>query len=141
MTEGQTRPSGFLRFVVVNTRLDLSDAREGIFQAAYALRDGPDADSVTHAQLVELLTWFDRHLPVPERVNRSRSKGAWRRETAGIAWFRDSAAPVIERAFDLVEILRRHGMTVEILRTRRPGYIVYEDDLQVITEPFADTPR
>lgn len=91
--------------------------------------------------LFELLTWFDRHLPAPERVSRSGSKGAWRRETAGIAWFRDSATPVIERAFDLVEIRQGHGVAVEILRTCRPGYSVYEDDLQVIAGPFADTPR
>ena len=40
----------------------------------------------------------------------------------------------------LAEVVRRCGHAVTELRTLRPGYIVYEDELQVIAEPFRDTP-
>ena len=37
-------------------------------------------------------------------------------------------------------LLEEEGVPVEILRTRRPGYILYEDEHQVAAYPFADTP-
>ena len=39
----------------------------------------------------------------------------------------------------LVQILVAHGIVVEVLRTERPGYIVYEDAYQVAAEPFKET--
>ena len=35
--------------------------------------------------------------------------------------------------------VREHGPAVEIVKTRRPGYILYEDDHQVAAIPFRDT--
>lgn len=40
----------------------------------------------------------------------------------------------------LAGLLGAHGYTVEMLKTNRPGFIVYEDDAQIAAEPFADTP-
>lgn len=37
------------------------------------------------------------------------------------------------------EILARHGHRVEMLKESRPGYLVYEDEFQVVVEPFADS--
>lgn len=39
----------------------------------------------------------------------------------------------------LQQILEAHGIRVEIIRTDRPGYIVYEDAYQIAAEPFQDT--
>ena len=39
----------------------------------------------------------------------------------------------------MVLILEKHGIVVEMLETERPGYVVYEDDVQVVAEPFSDT--
>ncbi len=39
----------------------------------------------------------------------------------------------------LAEILREHGYTVSRITEHRVGYIVYEDEHQVVAEPFADT--
>ena len=36
-------------------------------------------------------------------------------------------------------VLEAHGYHVSILLEERLGYIVYEDEHQVIAEPFADT--
>ncbi|MDP3854060.1 hypothetical protein [Phenylobacterium sp.] len=40
----------------------------------------------------------------------------------------------------LQALLEQHGIWGEVLRTARPGYVVYEDDHQVLAYPFADTP-
>ncbi|MFY7916503.1 MAG: hypothetical protein ACOVPA_17750, partial [Rubrivivax sp.] len=69
------------------------------------------------------------------------------RQTAGItrfeaaidSWFKDTAAEHIRQMRLLADILERHGIQVDMLRTRRPGYVVYEDDHQVAAEPYSDT--
>jgi hypothetical protein len=35
-------------------------------------------------------------------------------------------------------ILKQNLVHVRVFKTRRPGYIVYEDEYQVVAEPFAD---
>jgi hypothetical protein len=50
-------------------------------------------------------------------------------------------------ADDLIRLRRAAGLLdgagvpVLELRTTRPGYILYEDDFQVVALPFRDTPR
>ncbi len=39
----------------------------------------------------------------------------------------------------LKETLESYGHPVTVIRETRVGYVVYEDDLQVVAEPFADT--
>jgi hypothetical protein len=39
----------------------------------------------------------------------------------------------------LKNILETYGHPVAIIGETRIGYIVYEDDLQVVAEPFSDT--
>jgi len=80
-------------------------------------------------------------LKVPTRFNSSRSKGAWRRKARGISWFKSTALEHIGAIREIADILKRNGRPVELLKTRRPGVIVYEDDYQIVAEPFADTPR
>jgi hypothetical protein len=36
-------------------------------------------------------------------------------------------------------LLERHGVRTEVLRTDRPGYVVYEDEYQVAAIPFRGT--
>ena len=39
----------------------------------------------------------------------------------------------------LKAILEMHGHIVSLVREERVGYIVHEDEFQVIAEPFSDT--
>jgi hypothetical protein len=50
----------------------------------------------------------------------------------------DAASP--EKMRQLTEVLHRHDHSTKMLATERPGYVVYEDQFQVIAEPFKDTP-
>ena len=89
--------------------------------------------------LLDSLAWFDEHLPTPDRFNRSKSKGYYRRDTRGIAWFRESATECLARMHELKRVLEANGHPVSIIREGRVGYIVYEDNFQVVAEPFSDT--
>lgn len=129
---------GYLRFVVGDDHPDTGVAA-GVFTLAYRLRDNTDMSAVDRLALAALLRWFSDNLPIPERFNRSSSKGYYRRNTRGIAWFRDDAREHLRRMHELRAILEANGYSIEVVQERRVGYVVYEDPVQVIAEPFADT--
>lgn len=130
--------TSFVRFVLT-TRHHESGVEEGLFRAAYRLRDSSRLENVDRRELTELLRWFGDNLPTPDRFNRSKSKGSYRRATRGIAWFKGSAADFLSRMHLMREILERYGHPVTMLTETRIGYVVYEDEVQVVAEPFADT--
>ena len=72
------------------------------------------------------------------RFNRTTSKGYYHRATKGISWFKPTASEQIKRMHGLVAILEEFGHHVTMIKVRNPGYIVYEDDYQVVAEPFSD---
>lgn len=129
---------GFLRFVVPEIDAD-SGAGTGLFRIAYALRDSVDVSEQHRELLNEQLDWFAKHLPTPKRFNRTSSKGYYRRAARGIAWFRDTASEHLSRMHQMKSVAEQHGYSVHMIREDRVGYVVYEDDVQVIAEPFADT--
>ena len=76
----------------------------------------------------------------PRTVNAQKNtKGFYRRKTRGIAWFRDTASECVSRMHDLKTILEAYGHSVTLVREERVGYVIYDDDLQVVAEPFTDT--
>jgi len=83
--------------------------------------------------------WFGENLVTPDRFNRSKSKGFYRRKTRGIAWFRDSATDCLSRMHRMKVILEKYGHAITILTETRVGYVTYEDELQIVAEPFSDT--
>lgn len=36
----------------------------------------------------------------------------------------------------MIRILEQHGIYVKKIKTDKPGYVVYEDDWQLVAEPF-----
>jgi len=128
----------YLRFVVAK-RHPQSGVEAGVLSVAYALRNDANTHPDDRTSIEDGLAWFEQHLPTPDRFNRTTSKGHYRRAPRGIAWFRDTAAECISRMHDLKRILERNGHSVEIVRENRVGYVVYEDEFQVVAEPFSDT--
>ena len=133
------RRSTYVRFVIAS-RNPSSGLREGLFRTAYRLRREGELQAHEYARLDLALAWLDNNLPVPGRFNRSTSKGASQRNSNGLCWFKSSAREAIGQVRTIVDILSEYGYAIETLTTRRPGYFVYEDDIQVVAEPFADTP-
>jgi len=44
----------------------------------------------------------------------------------------------LARMRELIAVLENHEVPVRIIKTTRPGYVVYEDEFQVVSEPFRD---
>ena len=126
--------------MVIPKKIDGFDARAGIFNAAYDLKYRPDVDQVSLNVLLDLLAWFEDHLDEPEKF--SRTKNDWHKDfTRGISWFKPTADQYIQRLWALKSHLEEWGYNIDVLKTTRPGRIVYEDEFQIVADPFSDTVR
>jgi hypothetical protein len=128
----------FIRFVLARLHPD-SGGEDGTFRLAYELRDSSHVEAADRDLLAENLAWFEKNLETPTRFNRTKSKGFYRRKTRGIAWFKDTATEHLARMQQIKVVLERYGHSVVMLSESRVGYVVYDDDFQVVAEPFSDT--
>ena len=130
--------------VIMYLRFEVSELHEtsgrglGVFHAARYLRDDGHLFPYEEAHLEDLIEWFNLHLEKPTRFTASKPP-YYRKKNRAISWFRDSAHEHISRIHEIVTILENHGVTVHMIKADRVGYIVYEDDYQVVAEPFSDT--
>ncbi len=126
-----------VRFVLPNLNSD-SGVKNGVFKIAYKLWREGGLSKNQHDKLGEILRWFGDNLERPGRFNRTKSKGYYRRATKGISWFKPTAKEHIANMHAMVSILKDCGHHIEMIKTRNPGYVVYEDDHQIVAEPFSD---
>ena len=101
----------------------------GIITEARLLRDRGGLAVEEAARLEDLYDWFNATLPVPPF-----STSDWPPDV--VAWFRDDACHAVRKMWELVALLRDHGMQVRLLRSANPGRVVYEDVYQVIVEEW-----
>lgn len=118
----------YIRFAI-DLKDEDSNVGLGIFQAAALAIErrtvtGADAD-----ELDEVRTWFSENLAKPHAFGRDS-------QHRGICWFKSGADEQISRIWGMVRILERNGVFVKKIRTDRPGYLVYEDEWQIVAEPF-----
>jgi hypothetical protein len=121
----------FVRFVA-KWRIEGSRCRVGIFRFDdLAYEEMPYRD---RCRCDVIFDWFNQYLPVPCRISRSR-----RPKAPAICWFKSDANDFIREARNISALLDANGIPIVMLRTRRPGYIVYEDDFQIAAVPFRET--
>ncbi|MBA3936368.1 MAG: hypothetical protein H0X38_02815 [Planctomycetes bacterium] len=117
----------------------------GVFQVASRAKRDEHMPADLRAQLGAALRWFGEHLAVPRRFSHHRdgwrraAGGAWVRTPLAISWFKPDATVHLARIVAVVGQLRAAGIAVREIRTRRPGYVTYEDRHQVVAVPFSDT--
>lgn len=104
----------------------------GIFRAAYDLYEDDCLSDYERDYLDELLCWFDKHLPVPDRFFCNGRKTYIRH---GVCWFKTSARAHLARSWEMVALLESHGVWIQRLTARRPGLLLYEDDWQIVAVP------
>jgi hypothetical protein len=126
----------YIRFVVAERDLT-SGFRKGVFHAAYDLADSGRLLPHEDERFQRVRLWLNTNLPQPTRFARKRH--ASHTQKRGLSWFKDTARDHLHHMRELVAILEAHGMRTEMILAERPGYIVYEDDAQVVAEPFEDT--
>lgn len=134
-----TRPRMYIRFVSPVTVYRMP-FRQGFFVPAYEMREDGDVDPYTKEQLEEILAWFRQNLTIPDRFSQ-KDLDPDEDDTFGLSWFKDSAKEHLAKSYELIGLLELYGYVIETLRTERPGVVVYEDEYQVVAEPFRDTPR
>jgi hypothetical protein len=115
----------YIRFVI-GRKDETSQVEQGVFQAAALAQIVPDSDA---DELNELRAWFNENLQVPTSFGRNKLP-------LGICWFKTGSAEHISRIWELIRILERNGIYVKKIRTDKPGYVIYEDDWQIVAEPF-----
>jgi hypothetical protein len=119
---------GYVRFVI-GRKDEESHVEQGIFQAAALALEwqnitGSDAD-----ELNELREWFSENLEKPSFFGRDKLR-------LGICWFKTGSNEHISRIWKMVRVLERNGVYVKKIRTDEPGYVIYEDEWQLVAEPF-----
>ena len=120
----------FIRFVV--TRRDgKSGSLRGVIRAAHDLLCEGDLLRHEEETVNGAFDWLNRNLPIPPALSRPGGGNA-------ISWFRASANDPISRMWDLVAVLREHGVPVEVVKTDNPGRVIYEDEWQVVATPLRD---
>ena len=129
----------FIRFAIQGN--DPGSGRpQGLFFAAGEVCDDPTALPYEIDRIRAITRWFDKHLAQPTRFDRNRSKQSYDLHKRGISWFKASATEHISMMRELAAVLISHGHVIDQIETDRPGYVVYEDEFQIVAEPFADTP-
>ena len=116
----------YLRFAVAEQH-PYSRRRRGVFTAAYPLLEGAELSDDLAAQLERTLRWFSENLPVPDLD-----------EERAIFFFKSDHDGCLHRIWDLVWVLREQDLHVTMLRVPDPGRVVYEDEFQVASIPWAD---
>jgi hypothetical protein len=122
----------FIRFVSGEFDEDLH-VSAGLFCAATNLYESVGLPDYEVDVLAELQNWFNRHLESPFYY---LPRGA-RCEDA-ICWFKSTAREHIARAWELVAILERNNILIWTIKSVRPGYVYYEDEVQVFARPYRD---
>jgi len=118
-----------MTFFVIGCKDEESHVEQGIFQAAAQALEwhnitGSDAD-----ELNELRAWFSENLEKPTSFGRDKLR-------LGICWFKTGSTEHISRIWEMVHILERNCIYVKKIRTDKPGSVIYEDEWQLVAEPF-----
>jgi hypothetical protein len=127
----------YIRFETLVPNPD-TGLRAGLFFHLYDLLDNPDFSASDFERIAALRKWFNKNLKRPKKFSSSKSKGAARRGTRGLSWFKPDASDHLAYARQLAAVLREYGYEIQQRETTSPGKIIYEDDHQIVAEPFSD---
>jgi hypothetical protein len=123
----------FIRFV--SGKIDESShVPAGLFRAANKLLDDEVLPDYEYYALIEPMRWFDLHLMDPFEFRLEPASLA----DKSICWFRSTAHEHLAKAWEIVKILEALDIFMWTVKCDRPGYLIYEDKVQVLAYPFAD---
>src|ERR1700682_4486565 len=124
----------YLRFVVADSH-ENSGKELGVFHAVLRLREAGKLHEHEDELHDTIRQWFNENLEKPTQFTASKPP-FYRKPNKAISWFKNTAKDHLAHIRDLVAILQNHGIAVQMLKTDRVGYVVYEDEYQIVAEPF-----
>ncbi|MER5439781.1 hypothetical protein [Streptomyces sp. NPDC002790] len=77
--------------------------------------------------------WYDAAYTDPSTVDPSVYDPAV--NPGATAWFKPSAAHLVERVAGYLEILATHDVECHEVKSTDPGRVIYEDDVQIVVVP------
>ena len=111
----------YLRFVITQID-DHSHQPQGLFRASDVLLKSAELEADEKKRLQEILIWFNKNLPAPNKPY----------ITGNVTfWFKTAAQEHIRRMWELVHVLRAHGYLVEVHKCDYLYDLVYQDEYQV----------
>lgn len=123
----------YIRFVCYQS-VASQRQRLGLFQALDEARECALAPSWALREVGELSGWFKDNLAVPGQF----SRGGWKGQgQPGLSWFKPIATDHIRQMHRLRLALEACGVHVDILTTRDPGTVIWQDEHQLVAEPGA----
>ena len=121
----------YVRFVCFQT-LGRQRSRLGLFTAIDEAAESEHAPSWAIVEARSLYAWFKANLAVPEQFSVGGHKGFGQ---PGLSWFKPAALEHIRQMHRLKIALEACGIHVDVLTTRDPGLIVWQDQHQLVAEP------
>lgn len=100
----------------------------GILVAAAELRDSNQVSIADEAWLREHLSYFNEHLKIPACLKDSANRRA-------ISWFKEGSR-MIDRVWNLKAFMEEQDVFIDVISTREPGTIIYEDGHQIVAKPL-----
>lgn len=124
-------PKTYVRFVCFQS-IGRQRSRLGLFAAIDEAVESEHAPGWAIAEARSLSGWFNANLSLPEAFSTGGHKGFGQ---PGLSWFKSAASEHIRRMHSLRIALEQCGIHVEVLTTRDPGLIVWQDEHQIVAEP------
>ena len=122
----------FIRFFSGEIDED-SHVAAGLFSAACDLWETVELPDCELYPLIEVRDWFNAHLKSPFDYLPQHP-----RYDQSICWFKATAREHLARAWELVTILERNGVFIWTVKSESPGYVHYEDEVQVFAQPYPE---
>ena len=105
--------------------------RLGLFQALEEAKDCDFAPAWALQSIGETYGWFKENLAVPKHFEQTYGG----RGRPGLSWFKPIATEHIKQMHQLKLAVEECGVHVEILTTRDPGSIIWQDQHQLVADP------
>src|SRR5580658_3162854 len=106
----------YVRFVV-GGHAESHRLLTGVITEARFLRERGELAPHEDLLLEEAYEWLNSNIPVPPFESSNWPEDA-------VSWFRDDAAEPIRRVWEIVYLLKEHGVPVRMLRSENPGKIL-----------------
>lgn len=114
---------------------DFENEEKGFFNSVRYLNENGILEEDRKQQLQDNLEWIEKNLKKHPDFHFLEDGNPLH---LTMSWLKDNATEHISRMSKLKEILEENDILVEVLEVDTPGKIIYEDEYQVVTIPFAD---
>ena len=121
----------YVRFVCFQ-KIGRQRSRLGLFAAIDEAVESEHTERWAIREARQQSAWFNANLAIPQQFSFGGHKGYGQ---PGLSWFKPGATEHIQRMHRLKAALEACGMHVEIVTTRDPGRIIWQDDHQIVAEP------